>query len=98
MCLAVPAEIIQLSDGVATCRVGDSQSTIRASTMLLPESPNLGDYLIIHAGFALRVMDLEEAKESLRLLRADACVAPGAEAPWETARGTAAGAPGKGQP
>jgi hydrogenase expression/formation protein HypC len=95
MCLAVPAEIIQLNDGVATCRVGDSQSTIRASTMLLPEIPALGDYLIIHAGFALRVMDLAEAKESLRMLREDASDAPTAPAVPETDCAAVAAAPGK---
>ncbi|OIO03415.1 MAG: hypothetical protein AUJ49_04430 [Desulfovibrionaceae bacterium CG1_02_65_16] len=73
MCLAVPAEIIHLNNGVATCRVGGSQSTIRASLMLLSENPAIGDYLVIHAGFALRVMDFAEAEESLRLLRETVC-------------------------
>ncbi len=90
MCLAIPAEILHLHDGVATCRLGDSQSTIRASTMLLTEDPAIGDYLIIHAGFALRVMDFAEARESLRMLREDACAAPVPPAAPETACGPAA--------
>jgi hydrogenase expression/formation protein HypC len=90
MCLAIPAEVLQLNDGVATCRLGDSQSTIRASTMLLTEDPAIGDYLIIHAGFALRVMDFAEARESLRMLREDACAAPVPPAAPETACAPAA--------
>jgi hydrogenase expression/formation protein HypC len=69
MCLAVPAEILEIKDGVATCRVGEGGTTIQASLMLLDAEPRLGDYLIIHAGFALRVLDPREAEESLKLLR-----------------------------
>ncbi|MGM0646071.1 MAG: HypC/HybG/HupF family hydrogenase formation chaperone [Thermodesulfobacteriota bacterium] len=37
--------------------------------MLLEEEPQIGDYLIVHAGFALRIMDMQEAQESLQILR-----------------------------
>jgi hydrogenase expression/formation protein HypC len=37
--------------------------------MLLPEPAEVGDYLIIHAGFAIRKLDLQEAQESLTILR-----------------------------
>lgn len=69
MCLAVPAEIIAINDGVATCRVGEGGTTIQASLMLLDGEPKIGEYLIIHAGFALRVLDPQEAEENLKLLR-----------------------------
>ncbi|HBE94865.1 MAG TPA: HypC/HybG/HupF family hydrogenase formation chaperone [Desulfovibrio sp.] len=69
MCLAVPAEIIEIKDGVATCRVGEGQTLVQASLMLLENEPQLGDFLIIHAGFALRVLDRQEAEENLKLLR-----------------------------
>ena len=39
------------------------------STLLLPEDAHVGDYLIVHAGFALRVLDPQEAQESLKLFR-----------------------------
>ena len=69
MCLAVPAQIIRMADGVAICRLGCGQTTLQASLLLLPDPPAIGDYLIVHAGFALRVMDAAEAKETLCRLR-----------------------------
>ncbi|BDQ37086.1 hydantoin utilization protein B [Pseudodesulfovibrio nedwellii] len=66
MCLAVPAEVISIEDDTAVCRVDRGQTTVKASLMLLPEKPELGEFLIIHAGFALRILDREEAEKSLR--------------------------------
>ena len=73
MCLAIPAEVIQIEDETATVRVGDALR--KASLMLLPEPARLGDYVIVHAGFALHKIDPEEAAESLRLLREMASLA-----------------------
>ena len=67
MCLAIPGEIVQIDDGVATVRIGEALR--KASLLLLPEPPNLGDYVIVHAGFALHVVDPAEAMESIRLIR-----------------------------
>ena len=61
------AEVVQIEDEMATVRIGDALR--KASLMLLPEPAQLGDYLIIHAGFALHKVDPEEARESLRLLQ-----------------------------
>ncbi len=69
MCLAVPAEIIEITDAVATCRVGEGETTVNASLMILDEEVKLGDYLIIHAGFAIRKLHPEEAQETLKILR-----------------------------
>lgn len=69
MCLAVPAEIIEIADDVATCRVGEGDTTVNASLMILDEEVALGDYLIIHAGFAIRKLHPEEARETLKILR-----------------------------
>ncbi|MFH1913062.1 MAG: HypC/HybG/HupF family hydrogenase formation chaperone [Pseudomonadota bacterium] len=69
MCLAIPAEIIEINDSVATCRVGEGDTTVQASIMLLDEEVTLGDYIIIHAGFALRRLDPKEAQETLKILR-----------------------------
>jgi hydrogenase expression/formation protein HypC len=67
MCLAIPAEVLQIEDEMATVRVGEAVR--KASLMLLPEKAQLGDYVIVHAGFALHKVDPAEARESLRLLR-----------------------------
>ena len=73
MCLAIPGEIVQIDDGVATVRIGEALR--KASLLLLPEQPSLGDYVIVHAGFALHVIDPAEAMESLRLIREMASLA-----------------------
>jgi len=67
MCLAIPAEVVQIEGDMATVRVGDALR--KACLMLLPEKADLGDYVIVHAGFALHKVDPAEAEESLRLLR-----------------------------
>jgi len=67
MCLAIPGEILEIQDGVATVRIGEALR--KASLLLLPEEPKPGDYVIVHAGFALNVIDPAEAMESLRLIR-----------------------------
>ncbi|NDV20722.1 HypC/HybG/HupF family hydrogenase formation chaperone [Pseudodesulfovibrio sp. JC047] len=69
MCLAIPAEILEINDGVATCKVGEGNTTVPASIMLLDEDVTIGDYIIIHAGFALRKLDPKEAEETLQILR-----------------------------
>jgi hydrogenase expression/formation protein HypC len=67
VCLAIPAEIIEIQDETATVRVGEALR--KASLMLLPEPARLGEFVIVHAGFALHKIDPVEAMESMRLLR-----------------------------
>jgi hydrogenase expression/formation protein HypC len=59
--------VIHIEDEMATVKVGDALR--KASLMLLPDGAALGDYVIVHAGFALHRVEPEEAQESLRLLR-----------------------------
>ena len=79
MCLAIPGEIVKIDDGVATVRIAGSLR--KASLLLLPEEPKPGDYVIVHAGFALHVVDPAEAMESLRLIRELASFADADEGP-----------------
>jgi hydrogenase expression/formation protein HypC len=67
MCLAIPGEIVEIKDELATVRIGEALR--KASLMLLPEEARIGDFVIVHAGFALSRLDPEEARESLRLIR-----------------------------
>ena len=70
MCLAIPARIEELQgEGMARVRVGESQTFLTASVMLLPEEPKVGDYVIVHAGFAIHSLIEEEALKNLALLR-----------------------------
>ena len=64
MCLAVPA-LVESIDGFEA-EVDISGVTRRASVMLTPEV-KVGDYVLLHAGYAIGVVDEEEAQETLRL-------------------------------
>ncbi len=67
MCLAVPARITRLEDsGQGT--VDYLGTEVRANFSLVPQA-KLGDWVIIHAGFAISVLDAQEARETLRLFR-----------------------------
>lgn len=67
MCLAVPGQIIEISNTDSLQRTGIIDfSGVRKSVSLayLPEA-QLGDYVIVHAGFAIAVIDEAEAQASL---------------------------------
>jgi len=64
MCLAIPAKVIEIEDNMAVVELGGV--TRRASLMLVPET-KVGDYVLLHAGFAIQRLDEEEAQETLRL-------------------------------
>lgn len=68
MCLALPALVIERHDGdEATVDLGGARK--RVSLALVPEA-NIGDYVIVHAGFAISVLDPEEAAKTLELFAA----------------------------
>ena len=70
MCLAVPAKIEELLPSeMAKVRIGESETFLTASTMLLPEPAKVGDYVIVHAGFILHVLPPEQAEDTLAALR-----------------------------
>ena len=64
MCLAVPAKIKSIKN--STAKVEISGVTYEASLMLTPEA-KIGDYVIIHAGFAIQILDQQEAEATLQL-------------------------------
>jgi hydrogenase expression/formation protein HypC len=66
MCLAVPAKIESIEGTQANVDVGGVGRTI--SIYLTPEA-KVGDYVYIHTGFAISIVDEAEAMESLRLLQ-----------------------------
>ncbi|MBN1787275.1 MAG: HypC/HybG/HupF family hydrogenase formation chaperone [Sedimentisphaerales bacterium] len=65
MCLAVPARIIELKgdEAIADCM----GNRIETKTTLIPHV-KLGDIILIHAGFAITILDEEEAKKTWQLL------------------------------
>lgn len=66
MCLAIPARIKSIHDHEAEVEIGGV--SYKASIWLTPEA-RVGDYVLLHTGYAIGVVDEEEAKETLRLLR-----------------------------
>jgi len=68
MCLAVPMKIEKiLEDRKALVKQDDLETEV---DLTLIEDPKVGDYVIIHAGYAIDLLDLEEAEERLKLFRA----------------------------
>ena len=65
MCLAIPARIIKLDGDKAVVDAMGNQ--YRAKTTLLPEA-KVGDLVLIHAGFAISLVDEEEAKKTWQLI------------------------------
>ena len=66
MCLAVPAKVIEKKGSDAVVEIGGVKR--KASLMLLPDVQT-GDYVILHAGFAISKLDENEAKETLELIK-----------------------------
>ncbi|MDQ0202385.1 HypC/HybG/HupF family hydrogenase formation chaperone [Pectinatus haikarae] len=66
MCLAVPAKIIEKNDMMATVDVEGIQRKI--SLMLLPDAKK-GDFVLMHAGFAIQTIDEQEANYTAQLLK-----------------------------
>ncbi len=67
MCLAVPGKIIKIFENDPLSRMGQidfSGISKEISLAYLPEA-KLDDYVIVHAGFAISLIDEEDAKESL---------------------------------
>jgi hydrogenase expression/formation protein HypC len=65
MCLAIPALIKSIEGKEAEVEIGGISR--RASLWLTPEA-KVGDYVLLHTGYAINVIDQEEAKETLKLL------------------------------
>jgi len=66
MCLAIPSKITKIENNMATIDVDGVQ---REASLLLLEDPKVGEYVIVHAGFAIQKIDESAAQETLNLLR-----------------------------
>lgn len=67
MCLAIPSEIVEKNGVIATVDVMGARRQV--SLMLLPEEAEVGDFVLVHAGFAIQKIDREAAEESMKLLQ-----------------------------
>lgn len=70
MCLAIPGKIKELFEegGLRMCKVDISGVTQNACIETI-EDAQVGDYVIVHAGFALNKLSVEEAEETLAIFR-----------------------------
>ena len=65
MCLAIPAKVISVDGPTARVTIEDVEYT---ASLLLLSDVNPGDFIMLHAGFAIEKVDPEEAAETLQLL------------------------------
>jgi hydrogenase expression/formation protein HypC len=66
MCLAVPAKILKIEDNLALV---DMAGVRRQADVRMVSNVRVGEYVLIHAGFAIEKIGQKEAKETLKLLR-----------------------------
>ena len=66
MCLSVPAKIIKINGTIAKASIGGSIIDVG---LQLIEKVKVGDYVLVHTGFALEIIDEKEAQETLGMLK-----------------------------
>lgn len=65
MCLGIPVKIIEINGNAGKVEFGNVKKDINLS---LVEDIKVGDYVILHAGFAIQKLDEKDAIETLKLL------------------------------
>lgn len=63
MCLSVPAQVMKIEGENADVSVG---GTIMKANLSMVDDVNVGDYILLHTGFALQKIDEDEARETLK--------------------------------
>ncbi|UCD77411.1 MAG: HypC/HybG/HupF family hydrogenase formation chaperone [Desulfobacterales bacterium] len=66
MCLAIPSKIVKIENSMA---VIDVDGVKREASLLLLDDAGVGDYVIVHAGFAIHKIDEQAALETLKFLK-----------------------------
>ena len=67
MCLGVPMQVKSIADDLAICEIDGVR---REASLMLLDNVQAGDYVLIHAGFAIEKIDEDEAQLTLDALRA----------------------------
>ena len=71
MCLAVPAQIEEMNGDRGTVVLDGSRAKVLLA--LVPEA-NVGDWVLVHAGYAITVLDPKDARETYDLLKETGCL------------------------
>jgi hydrogenase expression/formation protein HypC len=69
MCLAIPGKIVEIVDAenhLAKIDIGGVRRNVNTAMI---DDANIGDYVLVHVGFAMSKVDEHEAQETLRLLQ-----------------------------
>jgi len=66
MCLSVPAQIIKIDDQMADVSIGGA---LFKAGLQMVENVSVGDYILLHAGFAIQKISEEDALETIKLLK-----------------------------
>jgi hydrogenase expression/formation protein HypC len=64
MCLAIPAKVVSIKEDKA--KVDFGEGVLREVNVTLVKA-KVGDYVLVHAGYAIQVLDEKEAQETIRL-------------------------------
>ena len=64
MCLAIPARVVEIQDNIA--KVDFGEGVLREVNVVLVEA-KVDEYVLVHAGYAIQVVNREDAAETLRL-------------------------------
>ena len=68
MCLAIPGKIVEFDKSKEHAIINYGEGTRRKANVTLVKA-KIGDYVLVHAGFAIEVLKEKEAKETLKLFR-----------------------------
>jgi hydrogenase expression/formation protein HypC len=66
MCLAVPMKVLEIQEGTAICEIDGVR---REGSLMMLDEVAVGDYVLLHAGFAIEKIDPEEAQKTLEIFR-----------------------------
>jgi hydrogenase expression/formation protein HypC len=66
MCLSIPARVMEINGNMADVSVG---GTIFKASLQMVENVQVGDFILLHAGFAIQKIKEDEALETLRILK-----------------------------
>jgi hydrogenase expression/formation protein HypC len=66
MCLGVPMQVMSIDGEMAVCEIDGVR---REASLMMVDGIAIGDFVIIHAGFAIEKLDEEDARETLQLFR-----------------------------
>jgi hydrogenase expression/formation protein HypC len=69
VCIGVPCQIVEIHDQMAIVEIGGTQREVRLDLLIDEYEARIGDFVIVHAGFAIQKINAQEAEETLQLLK-----------------------------